>query len=485
MKLFIRPIMVLVLLNALSISFLGAVMINSKGEWYLASPPLKEDVFLGKKNIPFNCIDTLREIGNNANELWRMSESNQEKTTSLEQLFHTVDRNFLIHLIDGIVTDKDALSQIAQASYRNVTGFWKIVLATGNKESSWKIRLHIWEKQEEKEFPHNHKWDFYSKIITGYLEQDLYTFSAASTCDMSIDYAIHQPKSLMPTQDDGTEPCPCRDHYVLDPVTGIMNDTVSLKKNEMCRIGAGESYYMPHHLIHSINPSRGAISLVFTSDRVAENSQVFVPSELADVNLSKYAPSISIEDLKTKLLAIKRQLQSLQLRTHYLPEMVHSLHQYYDVNNGDTILKVNNWRAALNTTKLSTQQVKQLTPSEMEHCKVCVGKDKNIMIDGQPIDTSKDYIFVLMKNTLYATPKDFHHENTDLICHTSFTDYGPVESVGVFSFHSDGKIKDIEAYSGHYMPSKEHMHIARNYLKSIGVNVSGAQCILYRDRKRK
>lgn len=474
----------MILLFVLSTSFLSAVKINSQGEWYLVSPSLNADTCRSKKEVQSKYRDILRQVGDTANSLWSKSKNNHEKTSILERSFCDIDRNFIINLIDEIIKNNSALRQIAQASYRNVTGFWKIVLAAGSKETSWKIRLHIWEKQEEKEFPHNHKWDFYSKIITGYLEQDLYTLSRASTCDRLPEYAIHKPKSLMPIQDDGVEPCPCRDHYVLDPVTGVMNDTVSLKKNEMQRIGAGESYYMPYHLIHSINPSRGAISLVFTSDRVVENSEVFVPSELIETDLSKYAPSISIEDLKTKLLDIKKQLESLQLRTHYLPEMVDPLHQYYDVNNGDPILMATNWRIAMKNKNFSGQQVKQLTSSEMQKYKVSVNKDGKIMIDGKLADVFQEYIFVLMENTLYAAPKDFHHTGSELICHTSFTDYGPVESVGVFTFHPDGTIKDIEAYSGHYTPSKKHMDIARMYLKSIGADVSGAQCILYQDRKR-
>lgn len=241
--------------------------VTSKGEWYISSPILNEKLGTAKidslvnNHLPMNL---LKEIGGQAHKAWCLKKDNLDKTINLQKIFEPVDRFFLIKLIDEILEDKPLLNSIAKASYRNVTGFLKIVLATGNADDSWKIRLHFWELQEQKEFPHNHKWDFFSKIISGSLSQDLYRLGFE--CDAESAYSIREPVSLMPVSEDGKLPCPCRDNYILKSKEKT-EKAVSLQNYETSIVGSGESYYMPNHLIHTINPSKGAISLVYTSDK--------------------------------------------------------------------------------------------------------------------------------------------------------------------------------------------------------------------------
>jgi len=462
--------------------------LTSYGEWFVSSPKLTDTRAVRSSRIDSGIrsyMQELQAVGMAADKAWGAATDNQDKAKKLEKALHSIDRDFLVQWIDELLTNAEALEKIAKDSYRNVIGFWKIVLAAGDGQEAWKIRLHIWEQQEQEEFPHNHKWDFYSKILTGYLAQDLYTASAAASCDVSSAHSVRQPVSLMPTTNDGQEPCPCRDHYVQDPVAGMTNDTISLQRNETRHIGAGESYYMPYHLIHSIEPGKGAISLVFTSERVVDNSKVFVPMDVVDSDLSRYAPSIIVKELKGKLLLIKKHLQKLQLSNRYLPEMVDTQHQYYDVNNGNGIVHTPQWRKEIENKNDADQHVIQLTNKEMEQYKLSADADGKLLVGGASLDISKEYIFVLLNESMYAAPKDFHHENSSLICHTSFSGYGPVDSVGVLTFNEDGTLNDIEAYSGHYMPTVEHMKLAYEYLQSIGVDVTHAHCVAYRDRVKK
>lgn len=456
-------------------------LITCKGEWYISSPALIENPETTKlKRLVNDRLPTqlLKEIGCQAHEVWCSKKDNLDATLHLQKIFENVDRSFLVKLIDEVLENKQLLEKVAKASYRNVTGFLKIVLATGDNEDSWKIRLHFWELQEEKEFPHNHKWDFYSKIISGSLSQDLYKLSFE--CDAESAHSIREPVSLMPISEDGKLPCPCRDNYILKSKENTENG-VSLRRYNTSIIGAYESYYMPNHLIHTITSSPGAISLVYTSDKKTDNSEVFVPMHLVNTDLSRLAPSITSEELKNKLIFIKELLSQLHVDQKYLPEMVDMQHHYYHMNGNDPILESHIWRNEI-IQDSNRKIVIQLSRDDLERFSLSSGVNGAMLIGNKAIDPKETYLFVLVNEKMYAAPKDFHHQKNNLICHTSFSGYGPVNSAGVLRFDTEGTLIAIEAYSGHYSPSVENMKVAENYLKSIGINTDFAKLIPYQNR---
>lgn len=107
----------------------------------------------------------------------------------------------------------------------------------------------------------------------------------------------------------------------------------------------------------------------------------------------------------------------------------------------------------------------------------------NVLINKTPIEHANEYIFVLFANTMYAAPKIFHQQELDdTICHSTFTDYGPVSSAGVLHIDNNGKLLAIEAFSGHYKPSVENMTIAKQHLENIGINTTDTVIIPYYDR---
>jgi len=450
--------------------------ITSHGEWFIASP------FIGCNSAQDeqkeNYIQFLQDLGEKADELWQRTNEKSQLLINLNEMFKSVDKYFLNNLIEQILQNQELLESITQKSYRNVTGFFKIVLAEGGKKS-WKIRLHVWQEQEEKEFPHNHKWDFYSKVISGYLLQetyekvdDSYGFELLSPLKR---YSIAEPVSLMPILPNGQMHCPCRDDYILE-AKKISNNNVLLGIKSKEIIALGESYTMPFHLIHAINPGRNAISLVFTSRNTTDNSEVFVPMDMLETDLRRHASSFTKDTLIQELRRAKKLLNQLHIHERYLPEVVDQNHHY----KIDTLEDLN-WRRDI-IENPGQKRVIQLSKQSMQKFLVSAFHDGTLLVGGNIIDSTDDYLFVLYDGKMYASPKDFFQNSDELICHSSFTDYGSVESAGLLSFDDKGTLIKIEAYSGHYTPSLSNMEIAKKYLRSIGVNTQQAVLSTYQDR---
>jgi len=449
--------------------------ITHKDGWYISSPSLHTPTSTKKTPHTNATLEDLQTRGTQAHTLWQKDNNPNALLAPFQELFADVDRDYICALIDSILEDEEQLERITAASYRNVIGFLKIVLADGGPES-WKLRLHVWEQKEVKEFPHNHKWDFYSKILSGYLTQEVYERNAFDQADAVL-HSVREPVSLMPIPEDGSPVCPCRDDYALEEKEQVQS-TTPLRVASKDNIAVGESYVMPHHLIHTITPSRGAISFVFTSEKKTDNSEVFVPMDRVATDLSRNAPSVTKQELKEELLKIKALLEQLYIHPGYLPEMVDTEHRYYFPT--DEAFQQGPWREVIGTTY--AKKVVQLTNEQKKAYRVSADENGCMLIGGKAIDPTQDYLFVLDEQAVYAAIKDFHHQEAELVCHTSFTDYGPTKAVGVFQFDADGTLRAIEAYSGHYMPTVAHMQQMKDYLHMIGINTAHAVCIPYHNR---
>ena len=449
------------------------------GDWFVSSPKINTTDLHSKTNIQVKLpIDHIHALGKKAQSIWSTKKNDRDACIDLQTTFAFIDRTFLVKAIDQILQEPALLAKITKASYRNATGFLKIVLATGEGDDAWKIRLHVWTQRQKKEFPHSHKWDFFSKIMSGYLTQEVYTQS--NVCNNDSDYRVHEPVSLMLASEDGQLPCPCRDDYILNPKKN-MDPAVSLQLDSTTIIGTGESYFMPNHIVHTIIPSKDAISFIFTSCKKTENSNVLVPTDKVHKNLACNAPSVTPEELKQELLIVKDMLEKLHIQKRYLPELVDADHHYFDMNNDDPILQNTHWRSHVHDNP-DRKKVIQLSEQELKDYVVSASMQGKISIGTQPIDLSVDYLFVLNNGIMHAVKKDFHHENNDLICHTSFSGYKPVDAAGVLRFNREGKLSAIEAYSGHYIPSKEDMQRAYDYLRALGVDTTSTSLLAYEDR---
>lgn len=123
----------------------------------------------------------------------------------------------------------------------------------------------------------------------------------------------------------------------------------------------------------------------------------------------------------------------------------------------------------------------QLNEYEKNQYKVSVNEQGQILI-GNELPKNVDYLFVLLDNEMFASPKNFSHNTHQLICHTSFTDYAPVDAAGLLKFNDDHNLVTIEAYSGHYEPSLMRMHSAYDYLQSLGIDMQQVQISNFQDR---
>ena len=247
----------------------------------------------------------LEDLGRQAHSYWLQQTQLEDKITFYHELFSTVNAAFLISVIDEILKSDEIITRITQTSYKNITGFLKIVLVSSDKES-WKLRLHIWQEDGIEDL-HNHKWDFYSKIIQGTIIQDTYTI-ANNYIDRknSQKYSIREPISLMPQDVHGKKPCPCRDLYSLKS----SNNFAYLYKSSSTIISENFSYYMPYDLIHTIKPSQDAVTFVFTSEQVQENSNVFLlNSQYQKMEIQRYAPSITKQEIQAALINLKNKLE--------------------------------------------------------------------------------------------------------------------------------------------------------------------------------
>lgn len=77
-------------------------------------------------------------------------------------------------LINSLLDDSQALTQIVKKSYYHHNGFDKFVLL---EDENFTLRLHIWWEGNDMSFQenvHNHRWDFVSSVLTGTLIQDFF-----------------------------------------------------------------------------------------------------------------------------------------------------------------------------------------------------------------------------------------------------------------------------------------------------------------------
>lgn len=272
-------------------SFLSAQIINHKS-WVMYQPDI------------ISSFNRLCSLGERAHIIWSDNDNLIDMTNKLAENFYEVDDKFLINVIDEILNSPEKLEKVTKDSYRNVLGFLKLVLISDGK-SSWKLRVHIWDHDGTEDL-HNHKWDFFSKVIFGTLTQGLYSIDSSGSNPEAILYSVREPVSLMPALEDGSLPCPCRDNYALSHKDSI-EDYKHLFKISSTDISIGNSYFMRANLIHTINPTRDSVTFVFTSQQIRENSEVFLPMH-SNIHIERHAPSVTEAEVREELYKLQLRL---------------------------------------------------------------------------------------------------------------------------------------------------------------------------------
>jgi len=88
-------------------------------------------------------------------------------------------RERVITLIDDLVGSESSLADVAARSYRHVNLFDKIVLVGNNDPAAYRLTFHLWlppytDSELRQELIHEHRFDFWSTILTGTLRSETF-----------------------------------------------------------------------------------------------------------------------------------------------------------------------------------------------------------------------------------------------------------------------------------------------------------------------
>lgn len=231
---------------------------------------------------------------------------------------HLNKKNTIIILQD-ILSQPELLSKIEERSYTHALGFDKIVLADLSKDISSslpkaQIRLHLWDPENTQALPiveslHEHSFDFISTVLSGYLENQQFTFSDMlsekenTVLSHILSWTKHNPVDIIQSLNQDIECLEAKrleiygsqqfvkmyndqiytvinrisqlthlskndiidsllniqGHYVSDRIAGekkaykhVLKKYVSIKPHDILSINEGEYYYHPYTLPHRL-----------------------------------------------------------------------------------------------------------------------------------------------------------------------------------------------------------------------------------------
>lgn len=158
-------------------------LVNHDIKEYKHAPAIIPDgefvIFDSDKKFVSN-LKTIKDLEEKAKKLFTKYEQPNAQQFH-EELMNYITPQALISSLESVLEDDKLLDEMASRSYIHVTGFTKIVLVTGPKDKEYKVRLHLWWPNAEKdttklvvEDKHAHKWSFASKMYSGSFEDQLY-----------------------------------------------------------------------------------------------------------------------------------------------------------------------------------------------------------------------------------------------------------------------------------------------------------------------
>ncbi len=134
-----------------------------------------------KKEAPSKRITSMKMLSSQLDYLFKNPD--QPVTgIQLKDFLMRIDNTGLISILTDLLYNPALLEQVSKRSYVHVMNFTKIVLVDGPKDRNFKLRLHIWwpgsnpnSKKMIVEDKHAHKWNFASRMMTGFFEDQLFT----------------------------------------------------------------------------------------------------------------------------------------------------------------------------------------------------------------------------------------------------------------------------------------------------------------------
>lgn len=200
-------------------------------------------------------------------------------------------------LLDEILADRFALAQVAARSYRHTNNFDKIVLVDSGVEDDYRLTLHMWvppytDQEINEEMIHEHRFSFWSAVLTGQLESDNYVEATEGVRFHRFEYTPEvsaEAKFFYKERGD-----------------------VFLKKDKPFVVNAGESYYMDNVRIHRVPlpEDQTCCTLVLRGPRLRPYAVVY-DSELSTKSRDKneYIPlKFTSDECRAKLEYLRELL---------------------------------------------------------------------------------------------------------------------------------------------------------------------------------
>jgi len=205
----------------------------------------------------------------------------------------------LVPLLREVLGDAEALSTVAGRSYRHVNYFDKIVLVDTDNTVGYRLTLHLWEppytpeELANNELIHDHRFSFWSTVLTGDLTSENFTRSEGGA--IFREYRYVPEKRHLSTMANFYE---------------FVGETKLLKAGQGWSVKKpGQSYYLFNEGIHRVllphtemtctlvlrGPRRRAHANVFNTSYPRQNvhmtNVMFTPPELA-LKLSRLAATV-------------------------------------------------------------------------------------------------------------------------------------------------------------------------------------------------
>jgi hypothetical protein len=183
-----------------------------------------------------------------------------EPSVALATLRNTAPLASVLQLIQQ---DRSSLAELASCSYRHRNGFDKIVLASAGR-AGLKLVLHVWPRQAlpAEDHVHNHRWDFSSVVLAGFLQVDIYGPDHAGA-----PYSIMRYRSL-----------PGPGNCELEP-----DGTMTVSVHASVTMAVGSSYTWSADMLHRAYgvPDQMTATLIVQGPALHSETSVLVPVQRA------------------------------------------------------------------------------------------------------------------------------------------------------------------------------------------------------------
>lgn len=197
----------------------------------------------------------------------------------------------ILSILEYVMNDKEICADIAKRSYRHVNHFDKIVLVDAEHESEYRLTLHLWlppytEKELNDELIHDHRFSFWSNILTGNLVSE--NFARTETGKVFRQYQYVPEKHSL------------SNFYSFKGEFPLSQTTTNEKI-------AGQSYYLSYERIHRVLLPRTDMTctLVLRGPRERNFSNVYNTS-YPSTNTQIANTAFSEDILVTKLAALSK-----------------------------------------------------------------------------------------------------------------------------------------------------------------------------------